>query len=163
MTKTNIKEELFSDCPIRNILARISDKWSMLILFMLYQNGTMRFNSLRHNIPDISQKMLSSTLRTLEEDGYILRKSYAEVPPRVEYSLSERGKSIIPHIEGLIDWAKITLKIFLMTERKILPNKSLSISALTSARAFGKFLLLDFCNVKTGETVLYLIAYSAEF
>ena len=118
MTKTNIKEELFSDCPIRNILARISDKWSMLILFMLYQNGTMRFNSLRHNIPDISQKMLSSTLRTLEEDGYILRQSYAEVPPRVEYSLSERGKSIIPHIEGLIDWAKNNLEDILNDRKK---------------------------------------------
>ena len=118
MTKTNIKEELFSDCPIRNILARISDKWSMLILFMLYQNGTMRFNSLRHNIPDISQKMLSSTLRTLEEDGYILRQSYAEVPPRVEYSLSERGESIIPHIEGLIDWAKNNLEDILNDRKK---------------------------------------------
>ena len=87
MTKTNIKEELFSDCPIRNILARISDKWSMLILFMLYQNGTMRFNSLRHNIPDISQK-------------------------------SERGKSIIPHIEGLIDWAKNNLEDILNDRKK---------------------------------------------
>lgn len=82
----------------------------MLILFMLNHNGTMRFNALRRDIPDISQKMLSSTLRTLEEDGYILRKSYAEVPPRVEYSLSERGKSIIPHIEGLIEWAKDNLE-----------------------------------------------------
>ena len=105
MTKTNIKEELFSDCPIRNILARISDKWSMLILFMLYQNGTMRFNSLRHNIPDISQKMLSSTLRTLEEDGYILRKSYAEVPPRVEYSLTEKGRSVVPILQSICRWA----------------------------------------------------------
>lgn len=110
MPKTCIKDELFPDCPIRNVLARISDKWSMLILFMLNHNGTMRFNALRRDIPDISQKMLSSTLRTLEEDGYILRKSYAEVPPRVEYSLSERGKSIIPHIEGLIEWAKDNLE-----------------------------------------------------
>lgn len=119
MTKTNIKEELFSDCPIRNILARISDKWSMLILFMLYQNGTMRFNSLRHNIPDISQKMLSSTLRTLEEDGYITRTVYPEIPPRVEYSLTDRAKTLKPILESLLEWAMHNMNEIMQDRKKL--------------------------------------------
>ena len=66
----------------------------------------MRFNTLQKNIPDISQKMLTVTLRTLEEDGFVKRKVYAEVPPRVEYSLTERDISLLPHINDLITWAK---------------------------------------------------------
>lgn len=83
-----IKEPIFPECPIRNVLARICDKWSMLVIFMLekHQEEPVRFNALRKMIPDISQKMLTSTLRTLEEDGLINRQVYAEVPPRVEYS-----------------------------------------------------------------------------
>lgn len=65
----------------------------------------MRFNALRKQIPDISQKMLTSTLRTLEADGYVERTVYAEVPPRVEYSLTPRSFSLIPLIDNLIDWA----------------------------------------------------------
>lgn len=100
------KEKYYTHCPIRNILARISDKWSMLILFTIEQNSTMRFKELHRAIPDISEKMLTSSLRTLEEDGYISRKVYAEVPPRVEYTLTKRGKSLLPHIKVLILWAK---------------------------------------------------------
>ena len=78
----------------------------MLILFTIEQNSTMRFKELHRAIPDISEKMLTSSLRTLEEDGYISRKVYAEVPPRVEYTLTKRGKSLLPHIKVLILWAK---------------------------------------------------------
>lgn len=106
MVRTEIQNELYPDCPIRNILARISDKWSMLVLFTLNQSGLMRFNALQRNIPDISQKMLTVTLRTLEEDGFVKRKVYAEVPPRVEYSLTDRAVSLLPHINSLIVWAK---------------------------------------------------------
>ena len=66
----------------------------------------MRFNALRHAIPDISQKMLTNTLRTLEEDGLVRRTIYAEVPPRVEYTITERSLSLLPHINSLIGWAK---------------------------------------------------------
>ena len=66
----------------------------------------MRFNALRRVIPDISQKMLAKTLRTLEEDGLLRREIYAEVPPRVEYSLTGRALSLIPHVDALILWAK---------------------------------------------------------
>ena len=106
MVRTEIQNELYPDCPIRNILARISDKWSMLVLFTLNQSELMRFNALQRNIPDISQKMLTVTLRTLEEDGFVKRKVYAEVPPRVEYSLTDRAISLLPHINSLIVWAK---------------------------------------------------------
>lgn len=106
MVRTEIQNELYPDCPIRNILTRISDKWSILVLFTLNQSELMRFNALQKNIPDISQKMLTVTLRTLEEDGFVKRQVYAEVPPRVEYSLTDRAISLLPHINSLIVWAK---------------------------------------------------------
>ena len=66
---------------------------------------TVRFKELQREIPDISQKMLTVTLRTLEDDGYVTRKVYPEVPPRVEYALTERTRSLLPHINALIGWA----------------------------------------------------------
>lgn len=118
MVKTGTKNELYPDCPIRKILARISDKWSMLVLFTLNQSTLMRFNALQKNIPDISQKMLTVTLRTLEEDGFVRRQVYAEVPPRVEYSLTDRAMSLLPHINNLIDWAKDNMTAILMDREK---------------------------------------------
>ena len=102
-----IKETVFTDCPIRNVLARISGKWSLLVLYTLDRNGMspMRFNQLRRAIPDISQKVLTTTLRTLETDGLICRKVFAEVPPRVEYSLTERALTLIPLVDSLINLA----------------------------------------------------------
>ena len=114
MARTEIQNELYPDCPIRNILARISDKWSILILFTLNQSELMRFNALQKNIPDISQKMLTVTLRTLEEDGFVKRQVYAEVPPRVEYSLTDRATSLLPHINSLIMWSKENMDAILM-------------------------------------------------
>ena len=105
MVRTEIQNELYPDCPIRNILARISDKWSILVLFTLNQSALMRFNALQKNIPDISQKMLTVTLRTLEEDGFVKRQVYAEVPPRVEYSLTEKGLSVMPILQSICDWS----------------------------------------------------------
>lgn len=113
MVRTEIQSELYPDCPIRNILARISDKWSILVLFTLNQSALMRFNALQKNIPDISQKMLTMTLRTLEEDGFVKRQVYAEVPPRVEYSLTDRAISLLPHINSLIVWAKENMNAIL--------------------------------------------------
>lgn len=107
MDKTTIQNSIFPDCPIRNILSRICDKWSLLVLYTLEKtDGQMlRFKQLQREIPDISQKMLTATLRTLEEDGMVRRQIYAEVPPRVEYSLTERANSLFPHIYSLIGWA----------------------------------------------------------
>lgn len=107
MDRTRIEDAMFPDCPIRNILARISDKWSILIIYTLYKSEekALRFNELQRKIPDISKKMLSSTLRTLEDDGYVTRTVYPEVPPKVEYTLTLRAKSLLPHINALIAWA----------------------------------------------------------
>ena len=77
-------------CPVRDVLSRLGDKWTMLVLV---------------TIGDISQRMLTVTLRSLETDGLIVRKVYAEVPPRVEYNLTETGCSLMPHIESLVGWA----------------------------------------------------------
>jgi DNA-binding HxlR family transcriptional regulator len=102
-----IEDMMFPDCPIRNILARLCDKWSLLVIYTLNKAGkeVMRFKELQREIPDISQKMLTVTLRTLEEDGYITRTVYPEVPPRVEYALTPRTHSLLPHINALISWA----------------------------------------------------------
>ena len=112
-----IKETVFPDCPIRNVLARICDKWSLLIIYTLNAHGgePVRFNALRKQIPDISPKMLTSTLKTLEADGYVNRKVYAEVPPRVEYSLTPRTDTLIPIMDSLIGWASDNMAEILKT------------------------------------------------
>lgn len=104
--KTNeIRNALYPNCPIRNVLSRVGDKWSMLILFTLENHPTIRFKELQRNIPDISQKMLTATLKALEADGLINREVFPEVPPRVEYALTEKGKSLLPLIDDLLTWA----------------------------------------------------------
>lgn len=105
MNRTETRDALFPNCPIRNVLSRIGDKWSMLVIFTLENNCCLRFKELQHCIPDISQKMLTATLKTLEADGLVQRKAFPEVPPRVEYSLTDKGKSLLPHIDGLLSWA----------------------------------------------------------
>ena len=114
-----IEDALFPDCPIRNILARLCDKWSLLVIYTLNKadKDTVRFKELQREIPDISQKMLTVTLRTLEDDGYVTRTVYPEVPPRVEYALTPRAYSLLPHITALIEWA-LKNKDSIMADRK---------------------------------------------
>ncbi|MDD4417977.1 MAG: helix-turn-helix domain-containing protein [Bacteroides graminisolvens] len=95
----------YAACPIRNVIDRFGNKWSMLILYILDKGGTLRFSEIQREMVDISQKMLSTTLKRLEEDRLITRTVYPEVPPRVEYALTEVGKSLMPHILGLTTWA----------------------------------------------------------
>ncbi|MBP3775055.1 MAG: helix-turn-helix transcriptional regulator [Bacteroidaceae bacterium] len=104
---TDIKAEYLA-CPIRQVISRFGDKWSMLVLYSLYTSGTgiLRFNELRRHMSDCSQKMLSATLKNLENSNLVARKVYPEVPPRVEYSLTDTGKSLMPSINSLIEWAK---------------------------------------------------------
>lgn len=92
-------------CPVRCILSRIGDKWSVLIIMLLGESGKMRFNEISRSIGDISQKMLTTTLRSLVLDGLVERTIYPEVPPRVEYELTELGQSLLPHINQLSLWA----------------------------------------------------------
>jgi DNA-binding HxlR family transcriptional regulator len=92
-------------CPIRDVLSRLGDKWSMLVLVTLKTNGTMRFKEIFRTIGDISERMLTVTLRTLETDGLVERHAYPEVPPRVEYRLTAKGESLMPHLKQLVNWA----------------------------------------------------------
>ena len=80
----------YAACPIRNIVDRFGDKWSLLVLYNLHTGGRLRFSEIHRRMTDISQKMLASTLRRLEQDGLLSRTVYPEVPPRVEYALTPR-------------------------------------------------------------------------
>ena len=91
-------------CPIRDVLDRIGDQWSLLVMEAL-ERGPRRFNELLRHLGDISRQMLSRTLRKLEQDGYVHRTVFAEVPPRVEYRLTPLGSSFLQPMRGLIHWA----------------------------------------------------------
>ena len=103
----DVKAEYLA-CPIRQVVSRFGDKWSMLVLFMLNRSetGVLRFNEIRRLMTDCSQKMLSQTLKNLEQSHLVHREVYPEVPPRVEYSRTGTGRSLMPAIIALIDWGK---------------------------------------------------------
>lgn len=92
-------------CPIRDVLDRFGDKWSLLAILNLGHLGKVRFNELKSKIDGISQRMLTVTLRSLERDGLITRKIFAEVPPRVEYELTPLGTSLLQQIWKMAQWA----------------------------------------------------------
>lgn len=101
-------------CPVRDVLSRLGDKWSMLVLITLKANGTMRFSDIARSIGDVSQRMLTVTLRYLETDGLVERCVFPEVPPRVEYTLTQMGQSLMPHLENLVAWAKEHEEVILL-------------------------------------------------
>ncbi|GAA1465200.1 winged helix-turn-helix transcriptional regulator [Microbacterium thalassium] len=90
-------------CPSRVVLDHVMSKWGVLVLLAL-SDGTARWGELRRTVEGISEKMLASTLRTLERDGLVDRTSYPEVPPRVEYALTERGRELMQHMLPLMQW-----------------------------------------------------------
>ena len=98
------------NCPVREVLDRIGHKWATLVILQLGENEVMRFNELSHTIGDISQKMLTTTVRNLEADGLISRKMYAEIPPKVEYRLTALGASLLPLIKDMVSWADDNLR-----------------------------------------------------
>ena len=98
-----IKKENLPECPVATTVELIGSNWKLLILKYLL-NKTMRYNELKREIDGISQKVLTSTLKSMVEDGIVIRTSYPEVPPRVEYSLSEIGESMRPVIDVMADW-----------------------------------------------------------
>ena len=120
MKRSEIRDALYPNCPIRNVLSRVGDKWSMLVLFTLESNNNQRFKELQRNIPDISQKMLATTLKMLEADGLILRVAFPEIPPRVEYSLTKKGESLLPLINNLISWASDNMEDIIESRRNFL-------------------------------------------
>ena len=103
----DIKAEYLA-CPIRQVISRFGDKWSMLVLFMLNKSetGVLRFNEIRKLMTDCSQKMRSQTLKNLERSHLVHREVFPEVPPRVEYSLTDTGRSLMPVLLALIEWGK---------------------------------------------------------
>lgn len=90
-------------CPVETTLTLISDRWKVLILRDLF-TGTKRFGELKKSLTGISQKVLTANLRDMEANGLLTRKAYAEVPPRVEYSLTETGRSLQPIMRAMFDW-----------------------------------------------------------
>src|SRR5690242_19353273 len=105
-TKLPEKPVFERDCSVRLILDRIAVKWSVMIMHVLLDEGSHRFNELRRAIEGISQKMLTQTLRDLERDGLVVRTVYPEIPPRVEYALTPLGQTLCGPIHALGDWAK---------------------------------------------------------
>ena len=103
-------------CPVETTLTLISDKWKVLILRDLMP-GTKRFGELKKSVGSVSQKVLTAQLRQMEESGLLTRKVYPEVPPRVEYGLTDRAKSLLPHVDALIGWALENMS-GIMSDRK---------------------------------------------
>lgn len=99
----NEKTKELPACPVETTLNLIGNKWKVLIIRDLLQ-GTKRFGELKKSIGSVSQKVLTSQLRAMEEDGLIHREVYAEVPPRVEYSLTELGWSLKPILDAMVNW-----------------------------------------------------------
>ena len=106
-----------ADCPTRQILDRVGDKWAVLIL-LLVRHEPMRFNQLRRAIEGISQKMLSQVLKSLERDGLIRRRAIATVPVTVEYSITPLGLTLAAAVDPLRDWAERNLKEVLVAQRR---------------------------------------------
>jgi len=106
-----------ADCPTRQILDRVGDKWAVLILLLL-RHEALRFNQLRREIEGISQKMLSQVLKSLERDGLVRRHAIATVPVTVEYSITPLGKTLATAVDPLRDWAERNLKDILAAQRR---------------------------------------------
>ncbi|MGO4571987.1 winged helix-turn-helix transcriptional regulator [Microvirga sp. 2TAF3] len=103
MSRPSRRELPYSTCSVEGVLNLIDGKWKIVILYKLLK-GTLRFNEIRRQIPAVTQRMLTNQLRELEADGLVTRTVYAQVPPRVEYSLSERGMSLEPVLMALKAW-----------------------------------------------------------
>jgi len=114
--ENNFEEDI---CPACGIIDRFGDKWSLRVLVLLHKNEVLRFNEILKGTPGISQKMLTTALKKLEEDKLISRKMYPEIPPRVEYRLTTLGESLIPALESVILWA-------IANSEEILANRSMS-------------------------------------
>jgi DNA-binding HxlR family transcriptional regulator len=97
-------------CPVEGTLDLIDGKWKGVVLYHLFE-GTLRFNEIRRRLPNVTQRMLTNQLRELEADGLIIRKIYPQVPPKVEYSLSTRGRTLKPVIKALKAWGDAHLGV----------------------------------------------------
>ena len=118
MIKKEKKNSIIEICPVRNVVARFGNKWALLVILVLSEAGRVRFSQLGKLIPDISTKVLSNTLRTLEEDGLVTRTVYPEVPIRVKYELTDVGSTLVPIISQLTEWAQQHMKSIMDSRRQ---------------------------------------------
>jgi len=110
------------DCPSRQVLQTVTSRWAVLVLVALLA-GTHRFSELRRKIGGVSEKMLAQTLQTLEQDGFVARKSFPVVPPHVEYSLTPMGNEIAKQVEAMTDWINQNL-YRIMQHKRALQDKA---------------------------------------
>ena len=101
---TTQADDVLADCPIRGVLSRVSGRWSLLVI-VVPSKKAFRFGELQKYTPDISARMFSQTLRHLERDKYVSSKAYATLPSKVEYSITDLGKSFLQPMQGMISWA----------------------------------------------------------
>ncbi|MQR97166.1 winged helix-turn-helix transcriptional regulator [Fictibacillus phosphorivorans] len=94
------------DCPLTFALTLIGSKWRLPIIWALWKNKTIRYNELKRQIDGITNMVLSQSLKEMEKQGLIVRKQFMEIPPRVEYSLTEAGEALIPSLKSLAEWGK---------------------------------------------------------
>jgi DNA-binding HxlR family transcriptional regulator len=114
MVKTNStnhlnEAELAAICPMHNVMRVLGGRWKIALLYFIHQEHN-RFSLLKKKVPFITTKMLSQQLKELEKDELVIRKIYAEMPPRVEYSLTKKGKSLLPVLEALYNWGEKHIK-----------------------------------------------------
>lgn len=118
MLKKEEKNSIIEICPVRNVVSRFGNKWALLVVLVLSEHENVRFNELCRLIPDVSSRVLSSTLKTLEADGLVERKIYPVVPPKVEYRLTDIGHSLVPFIIQLTEWAQTNMKTIVKHRKK---------------------------------------------
>lgn len=123
---------VLTPCAPGSVLARLGDKWTILVVSMLAltPDAPMRFGAIRRGIPDISQRMLTLTLRSLERDGLVARHYYPEVPPRVEYELTTRGISMLPPLAAFTNWIRDTWQDIEASRREFDDSERIGSSAL---------------------------------
>lgn len=118
MRRKEEKNAIIEICPVRNVIARFGNKWALLVILVLSENKILRFNELGRLIPDVSSRVLSSTLRALEADGLVERTVHPVVPPKVEYRLTETGLSLVPFIIQLTEWAQKNMRTIINHRKK---------------------------------------------
>lgn len=118
MLKKEEKNSIIEICPVRNVVSRFGNKWALLVVLVLSEHQNVRFNELCRLIPDVSSRVLSGTLRTLEADGLVARKVYPVVPSKVEYRLTDIGHSLVPFIIQLTEWAQTNMKTIVKHRKK---------------------------------------------
>ena len=123
LLKKEEKNSIIKICPVRNVIARFGNKWALLVVLVISEHECVRFNELCRLIPDVSSRVLSGTLKTLEADALVARKVYPTVPPKVEYRLTDIGRSLMPLIAQLTEWAQTNMKT-IVKHRKAFDTKA---------------------------------------